>query len=238
MPGAQPRTSRFRVSDTLTLVLAWTRRRPWLILVAGVVALAGLAWLLAALGWDPNIIAAAASAVAAIAALASSVASANTARDATRALSYATKPILRFELSGNAVVINSGTSDFEFSPVTLRISNVSTETIGRASVSWRLRDGQTGHIELGPLKGRRHPHDGKSPVRPSAYDWIELGKPTPRESSGVDRVTVDYWGVYGSIGWRRVVEWRHEYSRGQLPNGLETASYSVGEHDVSEAEIG
>lgn len=206
--------------------MAWFMRRPWALLLGGVAVIGAAALVFWALGWDPNTIAASASAFAALAAFASAVESRNTARDATRALSYATKPILSVEFIADA----------EDRPQLVNISNVSTETIARATLAWTLRDGSTGTLELGPLAGK--PAGGMFPGAAPAYGNIKLGE--PQTSSGTDQLTITYWGIHGSIGWRKVVEVTHthrEPKEATLPGVTFPGDYSREQRDVSEVEV-
>jgi hypothetical protein len=192
-----------------------------------IVAVAALYFLLVnVLGIDASAVAAIASAVAAFAALGSANASSDTARDALRALSFATKPVLRVQRY----------NDQEGSDVLLVISNVSLHEIARARVTWRLRDGRTGSEELGGLEGRRTPAMGAITGESPSYPQINLGQ-HPGEVDGKDVVTIEYWGTQGPTGWRFVAEWNFINTRGTLPDGTATAGYSVGQTIKPEVEI-
>jgi len=200
-------------------VIEFAKQRPWLVVVVGVIALAGVTVAFAALGWDANALAAAASAVAALAALGTATESTRTAREATRALSFATKPDI-------ATHIMQWSDELPC----VAIVNVGTAAIGRASVEWRLRDGTTGKRELGPLRGTRD-LSAKWTNQPR-YEPVGLG-PKLGELGGTDQLIVEYWGAYGGIGWRRVVEWNHTVNRTET-----TLSYGHEQRQVSEVEIG
>lgn len=186
-------------------------------LIFGAVAIALIAVTVWLLGWDPNVIAAGASAIAALAALASAIASNQTARDATRALSYATKPHLTFNLQGMRSPSGDGSEH-----VALVIGNTSPQPVGRASISWRRFDGTKGEKELGPL-----PANGKGEA--GRYEAIYLGPPVPLDVKAEDQFVLEYYGAFGGVGWRRAVTY---FSR---PT---TGSYGYGFEEVSESEVG
>lgn len=200
-------------------MIRFAKQRPWLVVVVGAAALVGVAVALTLLGWDANALAAAASAIAALAALGTATESTRTAREATRALSYATKPEIATHIM-----------QWSDERPCVAIVNVGTAAIGRASVEWRLRDGTTGKRELGPLGGT--PDVSRKWTNQPRYDPVGLG-PKLGELAGTDQLTIEYWGAYGGLGWRRVVEWNHTVNR------TETAlSYGHEQRLVSEVEIG
>jgi hypothetical protein len=175
---------------------SWRRygRTTLLVVIALAVIIAG-SLLLKWLGLDPNAFAAVASAAAAIAAFGSARESSSTARDALRALSFATKPTLRLQLFN----YSSG-DDAQF-----LVENVSMYPVERAIVTYRLRDGATGTHEIGELKARNTPWDQTSNIL-GPHDWVRFGIQWPQGASGKDIITVDYWGKYGTTGWRATYE--------------------------------
>lgn len=169
-------------------------------------------------GFDPNGLAAVASAIAALAALGSATESRNTARDAVRALSYATKPNLSLEVK-HQPVLDGG------QPVSVALVNHADHPVSRASLRWVLRNGERGEKTFGRLEGRRYyrASDGVAAI-PKSYGSILLGDAV--EGDGVDRVEVTYWGDYGPVGWRRAVEVKVNGS------GFQTERSDLGETEV------
>lgn len=94
------------------------------------------------LRFDANAIAAGASAIAGVAAFLSASESGKTAREAIRALSYATKPV---------IMVTKLNNDLEGS--ILSIQNVSMFPISRMRVSWEHPDGSKGHTDHGLMPG-------------------------------------------------------------------------------------
>lgn len=131
-----------------------------------------------------------------------------TARDALRALSWATKPVIGVDNTTKNV-------DPHY---LVYIQNDSMNAIETASVRWRLRDGRTGERTFGKLAGRNSPKNVSVYVLGAwgvHYEPIDLGDylATP----GDDTFTIEYRGAYGPTTWRTTftVTWVPE--RG--PNG-------------------
>lgn len=134
-------------------------------------------------------LAAIAASVAAYAALISARQSSATAHDALLALSLTSKPaieaVLRFHDGG----------------LQLTIANYAPHAIARAVVRWRLRGGIQGSMVLGPLP--YEPPAGFVIGRAgNAYEPIDI-TPVPGNVTGADEIEIDYWGVNGTIGWKR-----------------------------------
>jgi hypothetical protein len=161
-----------------------------------------------ALGVNGNAVAAVASAIAAVAAMFSAAESGATARDATRALAWATKPSLGVGLARVA----------ETNLEQVGISNQSPYAIKRAVVSWTTKDGRSGSKTLGGLPAGEPTHtmSGLS-YRGASWEPFELAPWV--NSTGETVVTVDFWGTQSAIGWRLTTRftWRAEpYKPGNL----------------------
>jgi hypothetical protein len=194
--------------------------RTIILIVVAIAALVGGSFLLRLLNIDPNAFAAAASAAAAIAAFASARESSTTARNAIRALSLTSKPKPRVEL-----LENDG-------DLTLRIINESVHPIDHAEVAWTLRNGVTGSRTLPTLAGHQIVSEGLSwGSRGPSYPSIVI-TPNPGRVSGVDKVTLDYWGTNGPIGWRQNFETNHVFT-----STGDTGGYSVSTLPISETEL-
>lgn len=197
------------------LLRRWPQRT---LAVAVLVVLAGSVALVL-IGVDPNVIAAIASAVAALAALGSATSSNQTARDALRALSYATKPTISIRLfnddeqGGQALIVNE-----------------SEHAIARLTVRGQHRDDSHTTEQYGFVPGIHRfgaPAEGR----------ITVPLPNRGRNSGDETLTVDYWGIHGPTGWRQQVTWHHNYTEGQLPDGTRTAGYSRAENREPETEL-
>lgn len=189
-------------------------KRHWLGVIAGAFALILLYIILEWLRLDAGAIAAGASALAAVAAWASATTSSNTARDALRALSYATKPVLSVQIFN---------LDEEGSH--LLIVNESSNPIARLRVTWRYRDGSSGSREYGYLPGTKRfgaPADGRV-----IHEFGNKG-----QNSGTDAITIDYWGTAGPVGWRIPLSWKHDYTSNER-----TSTYGRQEFREPEQEL-
>lgn len=187
--------------------MQWWRknRRVVLIVVGAVVVCVAGSYALKLLSIDATAFAAIASAVAAIAAWSSARESSGTARDAIRALSLSSKP--------DPIVQVYDAEDW----IMITVSNNSLHPIQRSRISWKLRNGETGTQDLGFLQPQGL---GQWANRGAQYPAIRL--PLIDRESGVDEVTLDFWGTNGPVGWRRVQRFRQIYSE---RNGI--SSYSV-----------
>ena len=199
----------------------WARRRKTVLVVIGSLAVLIVGSLLLKwIGLDANAFAAVASALAAIAAFASARESSDTARQAIRALAWATKPVLRVRL------FNYQQGD----QPTLIIENISMYPVARATVRWKMRDGSRGQREIPGIEALKGPFDVGNETRLALNDRVQL--PQLYGTDGTDLVTIDYWGPNGPVGWR--ITWRGEWtfhSDGQI------ASMGVSLGIVSDEEL-
>lgn len=184
------------------------RRLPiWLVVVGVVIALLAAFVLLTVLHLDVAQMAAYASAVAAIAALFTARESNETARNATRALSYATKPTVTVEAFGG----------FMGEPAQYVIRNTSTHTISEMVVSWVGRDGERGRDVLQEFRGLSRPG-----ALPRDMHQIQINAGT---ATGSDTITIDYRGPLGPTKWRMTATWEfHFHSDGETSGGSRGAS--------------
>lgn len=200
----------------------WRERR-WRLALVVVVSVAILvlgSLLLKWIGLDPNAFAAVASALAAIAAFGSARESSDTARQAIRALAWATKPVLRVRLFNY---------DRNGQP-TLIIENTSMHPVARATVRWKMRDGSRGQQEITGIEPLKGPFDVSNETRLAPNERIQLPQLYGRD--GTDLVTVDYWGANSPLGWR--ITWRGEWT---FHSDGQTASMGASLGVVSDEEL-
>ncbi|WP_426623547.1 hypothetical protein ACPPVW_13060 [Leifsonia sp. McL0607] len=151
------------------------------------------------LSLDANVITALATALAAAFAGASAAASlvaarqsTATARDASRAYAYATKPDLLLYLQPN-----------DNGRLHVTVENISLHIVGHGILSWRLRDGTTGRHTFGSIDALTLPWQRGDALGPHLD--VDLGN-APKVD-GTDYITVDYWGPYvPTTGWRQDYE--------------------------------
>ena len=194
---------------------AWIRRHPWITALFTLIGLAAFVAVLVLLKLLFNVeaetVAAAATALAAVFAAVSAASSSQTAREAAQALSYATRPELLFAqvelFRGHGVPGHLG----------IQVLNGSSYPVNRARLAWNRSNGSQGSVELGYIRPKQ---SGEQ----SLYPAIDVGPIDFGVSS--DDYTLEYWGAYGTTGWRRMVRYTAE-------------SGSSGDfYELSETEIG
>ncbi|TFD10905.1 hypothetical protein E3T26_13065 [Cryobacterium sp. TMT1-21] len=157
----------------------WIKRHQLLLIIGFVSVLFVFYVLVDGLSLNVNAIAAGASAIAAFAALAAAAESGNTAKDAIRALSYATKPTISAQFSKSDELGGE-----------MLLLNQSPYPIGRLRVSWKYRDGSKGSREYGYIPGISG--FGAPPRGTVTHAFGNVGR-----NSGTDAITIDYWGTSG-----------------------------------------
>ncbi len=145
-----------------------------------------------------------------------------TARDAVRALSWATKPIM------NVGTSLPGLSDHHL----VYIQNDSLHPVSTSTVRWTLADGRTGERTFGWLKGRTNP---KSSIIVAGawgvhYDPIDFGD--FHTNSGQDKYEIDYRGASGPTTWRTILVVTY-YPQ---PGG-DRKSFAIGTERISDTEL-
>jgi len=193
----------------------------WLWWALAAVLFAGVYVALTIAGFDVNSIAAFASAIAAFMSLRSARESSDTARNALRALSYASKPELEIDYNDGGM----GTEG-----VALNITNVGIYDAEDLIVEWKLRDGTKGREMRKSIPGT-----GRSggPTRGRAR--IEAGN--AGQTNGEDSFVVTYRGPMGPTRWRLETTWNIEHSTGALPDGTATSGYSRGRTVLTDEEV-
>jgi hypothetical protein len=173
----------------------------WVIAVT--ILLFGGYWLIRSLKLDADSVAAVASALAAFAAFGAALESRRTAKDSTRALAFATKP--------QPVVAMTITPDNDtgYSAVKVSVENLAVHPLRSGTLSWLLRDGTTGSVPVGEIRGRTSPSVGMFHT-PEGIERFSLADPFDDSLEGVDTVTLDYFGEGPLTGWRQTIseEWK------------------------------
>jgi hypothetical protein len=174
----------------------------WVIAVA--ILLFGGYWLIRTLHLDADSVAAVASALAAFAAFGAALESRRTAKDSTRALAYATKP--------QPVVAMTISPDNEtgYSAIKVSVENMAVHPLRSGTLSWLLRDGTTGSVPVGEIRGRTSPSVGMFHA-PEGIESFSLADCFDDSLEGVDTVTLDYCGESSLTTWRQTIreEWKH-----------------------------
>jgi hypothetical protein len=178
-------------------------------------------------------VAAIAGALAAFAALGAARESRRTAKDATRALALATKPMPEIRMN-----IERSDSQPELCTMHIEIENLSVHPLRNGKVEWVLRDGQRGTQSLGEIRGRLKPFGGMF-HRAEGVETLLASAAFDGGSAGVDRVTLDYWGNTREVGWRSTlaIEWEVVPGRWSEKDGIRIANTTRNRYDRSEIEI-
>ncbi|SDT42533.1 hypothetical protein SAMN04489743_2858 [Pseudarthrobacter equi] len=175
----------------------WLRQQSAIFLVLLIIAVIGVMYtILRALNLDADSVAAAAGALAAIAAMIAARQSAATAKDATRALAFATKPM---------PVVRPKIERSETQPgmcsIAVEIENISVHPLRGGTLSWVLRDGTSGTCPVGEIRGRSTPFGGML-HRAQGVEEFLLTPAFDVAISGADKIVLDYWGETRSVHWR------------------------------------
>ncbi len=202
-----------RLKDRFSSISKGVRAHLWLtvgllvvvvLLIAGYNILQALRINASDVGAVSGAVAAVAGALAAFAALGAARQSAATAKDATRALALATKPVAELRMN-----IDRSQSQPHLCSMTIDIENLSLHPIRGGTLRWVLRDGSSGSHQVGEIKGRLTPSRGMF-HRPEGVETLTASEAFDGGIAGVDRVTFDFSGNTREIVWRSILEFEFE----------------------------
>jgi hypothetical protein len=212
----------------------WLRAQSAVFLILGILSVIAVLYvIMQSLKLDADSVAAAAAALAAVSAMIAARQSAATAKDATRALALATKPVPELRMN-----FERSESDFSMSTMSVDVENLSLHPIKSGTLRWLLRDGSSGSHPVGEILGRKTPFGGMF-HRAEGVETLVVATSFDDGVAGVDRVTLDYSGGVRDITWRSTlaIEWEVVEGGWSEKDGVRVANTKRNRHDRTEIEL-
>lgn len=212
----------------------WLRAQSAVFVILAILAVIGVMYvILRTLNLDADSVAAAAGALAAVSAMIAARQSAATAKDASRALALATKPMPELRMN-----FERSESDFSLSTMSVDIENLSLHPIKSGTLRWLLRDGSSGSHPVGEILGRKTPFGGMF-HHAEGVETLVIATSFDDGVAGEDRVTFDYSGGVRDIVWRSTLAFEWEVIEGSWSekDGVRVANTRRNRHDRTEVEL-